>query len=68
MPKFYIHMKVNGRLIKEIDAPTVEDAIKNIKTSSAEAFQNADFGDLEDSDAVYTCLEDENGNYVHESD
>ena len=62
--EYWVTMKVEGRHVAHVYAESVEEA----KTKATEAYQDADYGPLEDIDMEHTIIEDADGNFVWEKD
>lgn len=60
--KYYVTYRVDARYIAEIEADSLEDALKK---ADAE-YIDADFGEACDIDGEAIIAEDENGNFVWE--
>ena len=62
--KHYVTFKVEGRYIAEVDANSIDEA----REKAANAFSDADFGELSDIDGEDIIIEDEDGDYIWEKD
>ena len=61
--KYYVTYKIDSRYIAEVEADSVEEALKNAEKE----YCDADFGVAEDIDGEPIIVEDENGNFVWET-
>ena len=60
--KYYVTHKLDARYIAEVEANSVEEALKKAECK----YIDADFGAAEDIDGEAIIVEDENGNFVWE--
>lgn len=60
--KYYVTYKIDARYVAEVEADSLEEAMKKADS----AYYDADFGAAEDIDAERIIIEDENGNFVWE--
>lgn len=60
--KYYITYKIDARYVSEVEADSVEEALKKAE----EEYCDADFGEAEDIDGEPIIVEDEDSNFVWE--
>ena len=60
--KYYVTYKFEARYIAEVEADSLEEALKDANF----AYIDADFGEAEDIDGEAIIVEDENGNFIWE--
>ena len=60
--KYFVCMRVSGRFGVWVDAVDANDALE----AATAAYEESDFGELEDIDAVGRYIEDEDGRRVWE--
>lgn len=60
--KYYVAYKIDARYVAEVEADSVEEALKKAE----EEYYDADFGEAEDIDGEPIIVEDENSNFVWE--
>lgn len=60
--KYFITYKVDARYVAEVDADSLEEAMKKADSE----YQDADFGVAECIDGEKIIVEDEKGNYIWE--
>lgn len=60
--KYYVTHKLDARYIAEVEADSLDEALKKAECK----YIDADFGAAEDIEAEPVVIEDENGNYVWE--
>jgi hypothetical protein len=60
--RYYVTYKVEARYIAEVEADSLEEAMKKAESK----YYDADFGLARDIDGEAIMVEDENGNYVWE--
>ena len=64
MAKHFVTFHVTASYTAEVDASTMEEA----KKKAWDAFDGADFGEVEDVDAEIYCVDDENCKRLFEAD
>ena len=60
--KYYVTYRVDARYVAEVEAESLEDAMKKAESE----YIDADFGAAEDISGEAVIVEDENGNYIWE--
>lgn len=60
--KYYVTYKIDARYIAEVEADSIEEALKKAESE----YIDADFGVAQDIDGESIIIEDENGNFVWE--
>lgn len=60
--KYYVTYKVEARYIAEVEADSLEEAMREAESK----YIDADFGEAIDIDGEAIMAEDENGNYIWE--
>ena len=60
--KYYVTYRIEARYIAEVEANTLEEAMKKAEYK----YYDADFGLARDIEGEAIIAEDENGNYVYE--
>ena len=60
--KYYVTYKIEARYIAEVEADSLEEAMKKAESE----YMGADFGVAEDIDGEPVIIEDEKGNFVWE--
>lgn len=61
---YYVTFKIDARYVAEVEANDIDEA----RDKALDKYIDADFGEAHDIDAEPIIVEDENGNYVWETE